>query len=183
VKININRQTVAAILLLVALSLPFVVAGAYLVSKYRWAGDRLAELEPRYARMTGLEASRAELSRALSGSVDVLGRYVYPASQDVSQAGNDAQTRVRDISTKAGLTLVSSQVLPARAEGPFDRIPLTVRLEGDLPAMQAALVVLLAQTPALNFEGFSVQTIGAVKPEVQQRLNIQFNLFVLRARP
>lgn len=181
-KSKANRQTVAGVILLVALSLPFIAVGAYLLSKYRWADERLAELEPRYARMLGLEASRAELSRALAGSVDVLGRYVYPVTQDVSQAGNDAQQRVRDISTKAGLTLVSSQVLPAKAEGAFDRIPLAVRLEGDLPAMQAALVVLLAQSPALNFEGFSVQTIGAVKPEVQPRLNIQFNLFVLRAR-
>lgn len=181
-KLRIKRQTLAAVLLAVIVVLPFLLAGAYLSSKYRWASDRLSELEPRYARMLGLDSSRAELSRALSASVDTVNRYAYPASQDVSQAGNEAQQRVRDISTKAGLTLVSSQVLPAKTEGAFDRIPMVVRLEGDLPALQAALVVLQAQSPVLNFEGFSVQTIGAVKAEVAQRLNIQLNLFVLRAR-
>ena len=79
--------------------------------------------------------------------------------------------------------MVSSQVLPAKADGKFDRIPLTVRLEGELPALQAALTILAGQSPAIGFEGLSVQTIGAVKAEVPQRLNIQFNLFVLRARP
>ena len=181
-KISLQRRAVVAWLLAAAFLVPFVAAGAYLAAKHRWAGARLAEIEPRYARMLGIDASRAELGRALSESAETLGRYTYPSSQGASQAGNEAQQRVRDISTKAGLTLISSQVLPAKAEGLFDRIPLVVKLEGDLPSLQAALVVLSAQTPALNFEGFSVQTIGAVKPEVQQRLAVQFNLFVLRVR-
>lgn len=181
-KIAAQRQTVAAIVAVLLLALPFLFAGIYLTTKYRWADTRLAELEPRYARLLGLDASRAELGRALTAATDSVSRYAYPASQDVSQAGNEAQQRVRDISTKAGLTLVSSQVMPAKTEGPFDRIPLMVRLEGDLPSLQASLVVLQAQSPVLNFEGFSVQTIGAVKPEVAQRLSIQLNLFVLRAR-
>ncbi len=178
----LTRQNLGIGLVLLALLLPLALAAAYLFSKYQWAGNAVAELEPRYARLLGLEASQPELKQAIAQSTALLSRQVYPASQDVSQAGNDAQQRIRNIATRAGLSIMSSQVLPPKSEKQFDRVPLSVRLEGELPALQAALVVLAGEAPAINFESFSVQTIGAVKPEVAQRLSIQFNLFILRAK-
>jgi hypothetical protein len=59
---------------------------------------------------------------------------------------------------------------------------MVVRLEGELGALQAVLVVLASEAPIVHFDGMSIQTIGAVKPEVPQRLNIEFKLFVLRSR-
>lgn len=178
----LNRQGLVTAVAGLLLCLPLLAAAAFLVSKYNWAEQRLAELEPRYARLLGLEGSRNDLARALADTSAMMTLYVYPVSQDVSQAGNDAQQRIRNIATTAGLSIVSSQVLPPKVENLFDRIPLLVRLEGELPALQAALVVLAEQSPAINFEGITVQTVGAVKAEVPQRLSIQFNLFVLRAR-
>lgn len=58
----------------------------------------------------------------------MLTQYAYPGSMEVTQAGNDAQQRVRGIFIQAGLDLVSSQVLPPKIRKQFDRIPLTVRL-------------------------------------------------------
>ena len=110
----------------------------------------------------------------------MLTQYAYPGSMEVTQAGNDAQQRVRGIFTQAGLDLVSSQVLPPKLEKQFDRIPLTVRLEGGLVALQSALVVLSGQSPAILVDGFSVQTVGVVKVDMPQRLAIQFDLSVLR---
>ena len=178
----LSRQYVGVVLVLLALLLPLALAAGYLFSKYQWAESAVAELEPRYARLLGLQSSQPELTRAIAQSAALVSRHVYPASQDVSQAGNDAQQRIRTIATRAGLSIMSSQVLPPKAEKQFDRVPLTVRLEGELPALQAALVVLAGESPAINVESFSVQTIGAVRPEVAQRLNIQFNLFILRAK-
>lgn len=179
---SLARQNVGIGLVLLALALPLALAAAYLFSKYQWAENAMAELDPRYARLLGLQASQPELKQALDRSSALLSGQVYPASQDVSQAGNDAQQRLRNIATRAGLSIVSSQVLAPKSLKQFDRVPLAVRLEGELPALQAALVVLAAEVPPINFESFSVQTIGAVRPEVAQRLSIQFNLFILRAR-
>ena len=181
-KLTLTRQNLRIGLVLLALLLALALAAAYLFSKHRWAENTVAELEPRYARLLGLEASQPELNQALLESTSLISRPVYPASQDVSQAGNDAKQRIRNIATRAGLSIMSSQVLPPKSEKQFDRVPLTVRLEGELPALQAALVVLAGEAPSINFESFSVQTIGAVKPEVAQRLSIQFNLFILRAK-
>jgi general secretion pathway protein M len=155
---------------------------AYVVSKHVWAQDRLAELEPRYARLIGIEASASALDAALIERRALVARHAYPSSQDVARAGSDAQQRARDALSKAGLEVSSTQVLPAKVVEGFDRIPVVLRLEGELPALQSALVVLPAQAPSLFIEGFNVQTIGMPKADGPQRLSMQVNLFVLRVR-
>lgn len=177
-----QRRQIKSVALLSLAVLLLVMTGAYLVSKYHWAESKLTELEPRYARLIGLDASKLRLVRAIASSADFVNRFAYPATLDVSQAGNDAQQKIRSITTGAGLSITSSQVLAPKSETHFDRIPLTVRLEGELPALQAALTVLATQSPAIHFDGFNVTTYGQVKAETAQRLVLQFNLFVLRAR-
>ena len=177
------REKAALIVTLLILVLPVTLAGWYVVQKHRWAQDRLQELEPRYARMLGMEVHADDLEKARSQARSVLAQYTYPASRDVSQAGNDAQQRIRNTFSAAGLEIVSSQVLPAKSEKSFDRIPLSVRAEGELLAVQTALVGLSGQSPAILVDGFNIQTIGAVKADKPQRLGVQFNLSVLREQP
>ncbi|MFM9914924.1 MAG: GspMb/PilO family protein [Rhizobacter sp.] len=154
----------------------------YVRIKHDWATERLLELDQRHARLAGLEASRVELDKAESVARGALAAIVYPASQDVSQAGNEAQRTVREVFTKAGLQVVSSQVLAPKVEPLFDRIPVAVRLEGDLVAVQGSLTELAQLSPRVLVEGITVQTIGVVKAETPQRLAIQLSLSVLRAR-
>lgn len=160
----------------------FVGLAAVVWERHSWSQDRLAEVEPRYARLVGLDASRDQLEAALASTQASIARHVYGAGQDTSRAGNDAQQRARDVFSKAGLDVVSTQVLPAKQEDRFDRIPLEVRLEGEVVALQSAMTVLPTLSPSLFVEGLSIQTVGAVKPDVPQRLSVQFNLFVLRQR-
>jgi general secretion pathway protein M len=177
------RDRVALAITLLILVLPLALAGWYVIQKHRWAQDRLQELEPRYARMLGMEKHADDLEKARNQARSTLAQYTYPASRDVSQAGNDAQQRVRNIFSAAGLEIVSSQVMPAKTEKSFDRIPLAVRTEGELLALQTALVGLTGQSPAILVDGVAVQTIGAVKADKPQRLGVQFNLSVLREQP
>src|SRR5690606_16197252 len=110
-------------------------------------------------------------------------QYAYPESLDVTQAGNDAQQRVRSLFTAAGLQIVSSQVLAPKTDKGFDRIPMTVRSEGELMGLQAALVGITNQAPIILVDGVSVKTVGAIKSKEPQRLDIQFNLSVLQVHP
>jgi general secretion pathway protein M len=178
-----SLRTRNAMLLAAAVVLVLGAAIAYVAGKHLWAQERLAELEPRYARLTGIEASGPALDKALGERRALLGRHAYPASQDVARAGSDAQQRAREIFTKAGLEVSSTQVLPAKAVDGFDRIPVVIRVEGELAALQGAMVVLPAQSPSLFVEAFNVQTQVQPKPDVSPRLSVQINLFVLRARP
>lgn len=177
---NLNPYTLLITLLLTGALALLAGGGLYIYQKHQWAQSRLNELEPRYARLKGLMASTAEIEQAQTQTQAILARYVYPAEQDASQVGNMAQQRVRDLFTAAGLQIVSSQVLPAKTDKGFDLIPLSVRAEGELIALQGGLVALSGQNPAILLKGVNVQTIGSVRADTPQRLGAQFELFVLR---
>ena len=179
----IGRNTALLTLCIAILCIPLIAIGLFVYGKHQWVEQRMDELEPRYARLAGLAAGRDELEKAEAAAAARLAEYAYPASAGLTQAGNDAQQRIRTIFTEAGLQLVSSQVLPAKDEKQFDRIPLTIRLEGDLKSLQAALLALSRQSPAILLDGLNVQTIGVVKAETAQRLGTQFSLSVLRVKP
>lgn len=176
-------QSLLLLLIAAAAALPLALGGAYLWHKRQWAQERLAELEPRHARLLGLEASAEPLRAARAQSQALLAQYVYAAQLDASQVGNDAQQRVRDLFSAAGLQMLSSQVLPAKAQGLVDRVPLSVRTEGELLALQSALALLSGQRPAIVVDALDVQTLGLVRADAPQKLSVRFDLFVLRARP
>lgn len=168
------------------LLLPLALVGWYVAQKNEWAQARLAELEPRYARLLGLEAQREELTATLARAEAARTQYVYPAAQDPAQAGNAAQQKIRDIFSGAGLQIISSQVLPHKAEKGFDRVPLSVRAEGEMLALQNALTVLTSQMPVIVISELDVQVVGGVgnvSATTAPRLAVQFSLSVLREQP
>ncbi|MCW5235988.1 type II secretion system protein GspM [Verminephrobacter eiseniae] len=171
------------LLLVAAVALPLAAGGAYVLQKHQWAQERLDQLAPRYARLLGLQGSADQLRAANAQAHALLAQYVYAANLDASQVGNHAQQRIRDIFSAAGLQIVSSQVLPPKEQGNVDQIPLAVRTEGELMALQSALAVMSSQNPAIIIDGLNVQTLGAVNADKPQKLSIQFDLFVLRVRP
>ena len=153
------------------------------IAVHQGAVAGLERVEPRQARLVGLEASAAELDRALAGRRTLLDRYAYPASFDTARAGSDAQQRARDLFTRAGLQVASTQVLPAKPLDGFERIPLVLRMDGDFSALHGALVVLGSQSPALTMEALSAQTVLTGKPDAPARVSVQATLYVLRVRP
>lgn len=167
---------------LLALFVPFATGGWWVWQKHVWAQQQLAQLEPRYARLLGLQASKDSLVRLEAETKAQLARRVYPATQDTAQAGNDAQQRIRTLFADSKLDIGSIQVLPPKEQKSFDRIGVVLRVEGDLVGMQNAMALLEAQSPTVWVEAVAVQTIGAVKPKSVQRLGGQFTLFVLRSR-
>jgi general secretion pathway protein M len=177
------RPGVLAWLLLLAA----VVAGAawagWLVwTKHQYAAARMADIEPRHARLAGILQRETEFTEQVAEVNQRLNELVYPSSVESQAAGTDAQQRVRQLFASAGLNLASSQVLEPKAEGSFDRIPMTVRLDGDLVALQTALSGLDTLRPVVWIDNMSVQT-GAIPRDQAPRLNISLNLSVLRGRP
>ena len=134
--------------------------------------------------MAGLLANKDNLLQAADRANAQVTAYVFPASQDAVQLGNEVQQKMRGVLSSAGLTVVSSQVMPAKDskdDKEFERIPLTVRAEGDLLAVYLAMAALSEQKPAILLDGFNLQTSG---PPVKglQRMAVQLNLLFLRAR-
>ena len=165
------------------LLLPLALLGTYIAQKHQWAEERLAELEPRHARLLGLQAQKADIDTALLQANALRAQYVYPADQDAAQTGNAAQQRVRDIFSSAGLQILSSQALPAKLEKGFDRIPLLVRAEGSMLAIQSALAVLNSQSPLIVMDDLDIQLQGNLfnaDGKTTPRLGASFSFSVLR---
>ncbi len=173
----------AAFLLLLAClaALPLAALGSYVYQKHHWALARLAELEPRHARLQGLEAQKENLAQAQASAKAQLALYVHPGEQDANATGNEAQQRIRSILSAAGLEISSSQVLPVKEEAHFDRIPLSVRAEGEQIAVLTGLAGLAEQKPAILIDAITVQGAGAPVKGVQ-RLGVQLSLSILRGR-
>lgn len=177
----------AAILFLTcALALvPVAAGGWYVYRKHVWGGERLAQIEPRHARLLGLELQRNDVETAKLKALELRKQFVYPTVQDDAQTGNQAQQKVRDIFSAAGLQVLSSQVLPSKEEKGFDRIPLIVRAEGEMLAVQSALAVLGNQQPIIVISEIDIQVQGGLanlNPKLAPRLSAQFTLSVLRER-
>lgn len=180
-----SRDRIIVALTVLVLLVPLTMLGYYIWQKHQWAQERLAELEPRYARLLGLEVQGAEMAELLEHTRAARMKYVYPASQDAALAGNAAQQRVRDIFSGAGLQVSSTQVLPPKVEKNLDRIQLMVRAEGDWLAVQSALAVLSSQLPIIVVKELDVQVQGGLSSTAggqAPRLAVQFGLSILRER-
>lgn len=183
--IRFSRDALLVGVSILLLLLPLFVGGIYVYNKHRWAKDLMSQLEPRYARLVGLEQQKEELDQAKKRIGQAQTQYVYPAAMDVSQAGNAAQQHVREIFGAAGMQISSSQVLQPKDDRGYDRISLKVQAEGEMLALQGVLTVLSSQTPTIIIDGLQIQVIGglnAVNPKVAPRLSSQFSLSVLKDR-
>lgn len=178
----LNRIGWLQALTVLLLLLPLVGAGLYVWTLHQRFQTQLTDLEPRYARLAGLLERQSDLKALGVQANQQLVRLVYPGSQDVTQAGNDAQQRIRSLFADSKLDIISIQVLPPKEEAKFDRIPINLRVEGDLAGIQDALLKLSTQSPLVLVDSVAVQTIGAVRPASTQRVGGQFNFYVLRVR-
>ena len=167
---------------LILLALVIAAGGLYVWDKHQSLLMHLTDLEARYARMAGLVQRRPDILAIEAQTRQQLALGSYAVSKDVTQAANDAQQRIRSLFTENRLDVISLQALPAKEQGGFDSIPITLRVEGDLAALQAALINLPNLSPTVLVSSLSIQTIGAVKPASVQRLGAQINFSVFRAR-
>ena len=181
---QLSRRDVAVMSITVlVLLIPFMVLGSMLLGKMAESNEQLAKIEPRFARLLGIQRSSDKLEEGLTRVNDRISQFIFPNEMDATQAGNEAQKNVRSVLSAAGLTVVSSQVLPTKADQGFERISLSVRAEGELIQLQAALAVLPSLTPVVLIDGISVQVVGQQRADKPQRLATELKLSVLHRKP
>lgn len=150
-------------------------------AKYRQAADWLAETEPRHARMAGLLHSQPALAQANEQLQANLRAYVYPAEEEPSHTANTALQRVRELATRHGLRVSSSQTSAPRDEDGFDRIGLNLRIEGAWPALVALLGDLVKLQPGIYYSTIQLGTQGRTQADDSTGF-VQLDLFVLKER-
>lgn len=177
-----NRTAFFQWLTVLLVLIPLLLLAGFVWQKHDWATNRLAELEPRHARLQGLFAAQAELDAAVRNSQAIGLKYAYAANLDASQAGNDAQQRIRSAFVDSRNSVESIQVLGSKEVDGFQRIGVVVQVDGTLPDILEALLKLRAQTPMVLVDSVSLQSTGAVRPASVQRLSGSMNFSVLKVR-
>lgn len=142
----------------------------------------LENLNPRYARLQGLLDRQADVQAMDAKAKEQLLQIAFPATQDLAKTGNDAQQRIRSLFADSRLDVVSIQILPGKIEAGFDRISISMRVEGNLADFQTALGRLAEQSPVILIDSMMLQTVGAARPSAVQRTAGQFAFSVFRVR-
>lgn len=177
-----TRIAIFQTLIVLVAILPLLLAAAFVWRVHQSAEKRLAEMEPRHARLQGIAARQSELQVASQNAAQTVSRYFYPSSVDATRAGNDAQQQIRSVFEAGNLSIASAQVMDPRDSDGFQRIRLVFVVEGILPDLQAALLKLKAQTPLVIVESLSLQSQGQPRASSDTRMTANFNFIVLRAK-
>ncbi len=181
-RIAFNRVVLLQVLTVLLLLLPLIGATYVVWVKHHRLLGIVADLEPRYARLQGLLDRRADVLTMDAKAKELLKQLSYPATQDLAKTGNDVQQRIRSLFADSQLDVISIQVLPGKIEGKFDRISISLRVEGTMAGVQAALEKLAVQSPVILVDSMTLQTVGMVRLATVPRTGGQFVFSVFRIR-
>lgn len=175
-------------LLLPALLYLYVVFG--LLGVRHASQVAIDRLEPRVARLEGLIAHEDQLRDAAVAVDSQVLDLVYPASEERATVSATIQTNVRDVLSKAGLSVTNSQVLPVREQGNFDYIGVRLTVSGALPALDEALASIATYLPLMLVESLDIYparvprlrtTSGGSAPAEKQEITASIQVLSLRA--
>ncbi|WP_347248998.1 type II secretion system protein GspM [Zoogloea sp.] len=178
-----HRAVIAVGVTFVVIAAVVALAAGYAWERYLAAQAVIDEIEPRYARLLGLQGADAPLKKSTLDAYADLRRWVYPAEQDSGKAGNDVQQRARRVAETAGMNIVSSQVLPVRVENGVEQIPASLTLEGSLQGLQMTLAALSGDAPVLFVDSLSLRAIDRGDPKQPQLVSATMVVMSLRIQP
>lgn len=166
---------------------PLLLLGGFWVAELTTRILRMAEvraeIEPRYARLSGILAQGDGILAARQATEGWLSRHAYPASTDVGEIGTGLQQRVRQLAEAAEVRVAGSQILPLREESGFGVITVTGTLEAETGALAAFLAALAAADPPIAVEKLAVQARRARRGQESDDINAQVTMSVLRLAP
>ena len=165
-------------ILLLALGLPL----GYIASKAIWAEDALATMEPRYARLLGMKGAADAVKQSRLAAEAELARYAYPPTVGADRVGTDLQQRLRAIAESAGVAVSGSQIVPGETDKAIEVIPVSLTLEAEAGQLNAMLLALSDQAPAIFTESLALQPVR-VRDGVGRRVTVKARFSVLRQLP
>jgi len=145
--------------------------------------SEIERLEPRIARMQGLQGYEAQLRVSAERVAKKTARLAYATTDDGTTVATSLQSTLRQILIDAGLSVTNSQVLQPREEGVFETVGLKLTVNGDLAGLDEALRAIAQYRPALLIESLDVLPVRVSrrrKDPAQQNVNATLQLFSLR---
>lgn len=162
---------------------PFAAGGMYVWQKHQAVIEKMAQWEPRHARLQGILAQEAEFATAAQLAQSLLNVFVYPAETDGTKVANEVQQRVKTALEQAGFRVESIQAKEGVESGDFLRLKISARVDGNINHLFKALLVLRDQNPVLMVNGMRFNNEGPLSRASVQRITGQIEFTVLRAKP
>jgi len=157
--------------------------------------DEIETIQPKMARLLGIVESADQLEAASALADSRLTMLAYAAEQDSAASAATMQQSVRELMTAAGLSVSGSQILPQRSSRGFDRLGLDITAQGNIDALEEALLNLGSVRPLVFVEALKVSPdrarrarrgrAGEVEEEVEgdpRIVTARFQLFSLRLK-
>lgn len=160
-----------------------IVFGAYvLYQKNIWLLSQLEYIEPRFARLKGVEPELEYMNKQIDDINQGLALYVREEKGDPNQEGNEILQNVRKILEVSGFEANSAQVVLDGKSDKFKKYNVIIKGEASVGALMSSLSGLKDLKPILIIDSMSVQSTGLSQPHVAQRIVIQLNLSSIRSR-
>lgn len=175
--------TVAAVLLacLYAITQFWMLRAAY--------AEEIANIQPRTARLLGIEQSAEALANAGERAESLLDEVAYLAADSATNAAS-MQQEIRELMTAAGMSIATSQILPPQQYDGYERLRLEITVEGNINQLDEALEELAAARPLVFIESARVKQmrmgggsyrrhVQSGNPEDPRKLTARLELFSL----
>ncbi len=148
----------------------------------RQAGnERRAEIEPRIARLLGVQQQYDKLKQANEGATAQLTGLIYPATADATMTGTKMQQDVRKAIEKSGMSVVGSKVRAVKVAEGYDEISLDLTVEGGIESLEAMLLEIPNLRPIVVIEETNITPKrGRNLPHI---LTARFRLTAARLQP
>lgn len=170
-----KRARISVALSAVLLVLVLIPVVDELAFRYAWARTALEDVEVRYARLLGLLDAEQQIDETLALTGDAINHFAYAADDSVARVGADLQQRVRRVAEIDGLSVVGSQIMPARAGAGFEVVPLGLTLDANVGALRDFLLGLALEQPTIQIDSMiitvprqrGVATDGRIRVQLQ----------------
>jgi general secretion pathway protein M len=93
------------VLIVLLFLLPFAGVGVFVWQKHLKAESLIADIEPRYARLQGIQAKQEDFVVATKLAQGLVNAFVYPVAMEPTQALNESQQKVKAALTESGFTV------------------------------------------------------------------------------
>ena len=178
-----SRIIALQVITLLLILAPFAGAGVYVWQKHEAALEKMAQWEPRHARLQGILAQENEFASAAQLAQSLLNVFVYPAEVDGTKVANEAQQRIKTALEQAGFRVESIQAKEGAESGDFLRLKITARVDGNVNHLLKSMLILRDQNPVLTVNGMRFNNEGPLSKASVQRITGQIEFTVLRAKP
>lgn len=142
------------------------------------AEQDLSTIEPRIARLEGLQGAGGEIGQALAEQKKQLDQLVYDSSGGLDRVGAELQQKTRSAITSAGLSVQGSQVFTPKPESRSSIGFIEVRLNvlGNLNELRKSLAALSTIRPRVYVTELSVQPVRRGNDEGDQQISATINV-------